>query len=238
MIPYFCALSCLGIPDRLGRVDDGEATAAERASTPLRHPRRDRQGRPPATSGVTGVLIPLAVSFYYTFIEAWCLGYFWHYLTGGIGVDASAPVAEQTAAASTFFNGFVGNDANGLLFGGSYETLVFWIITFAINIWLVFRGLSKGIEKFVPLGDAAHGHLRGHRPDPRAHPRHARPVDPDQNVINGLGYMWNPTSRALATRRPGWPRRGRSSSASRSGSASSSTTRPTCGKRTTWSSRA
>ncbi|MEZ5312813.1 MAG: hypothetical protein R2862_03730 [Thermoanaerobaculia bacterium] len=28
--------------------------------------------------GVIGVLIPLAVSFYYTYIEAWCTGYFWH----------------------------------------------------------------------------------------------------------------------------------------------------------------
>ena len=35
--------------------------------------------------GVAGVLIPLAVSFYYTYIEAWCLGYTWAYLTGGIG---------------------------------------------------------------------------------------------------------------------------------------------------------
>jgi len=63
--------------------------------------------------GVIGVLIPLAVSFYYTYIEAWCLGYSWHYLTGGIGVDAAAPVAAQTATSKAFYDGFVGNNSDG-----------------------------------------------------------------------------------------------------------------------------
>src|SRR4030066_267735 len=44
--------------------------------------------------GVLGVLIPLAVSFYYTYIEAWCLGYFWEFATGGIGIDTATPITE------------------------------------------------------------------------------------------------------------------------------------------------
>jgi neurotransmitter:Na+ symporter, NSS family len=148
--------------------------------------------------GVLGVLIPLAVSFYYTFIEAWCLGYMWKYLSGGIGIDPAAPIDQQTAIASSFYNNFTGTTANGIVYGGSYETLIFWIITFAANIWLVYRGLSGGIEKFtrwaMPMMAVAAlivliRVLTLGTPDP---------TKPDQNVINGLGYMWNPDFTALA----------------------------------------
>src|SRR5688500_19134196 len=66
--------------------------------------------------GVIGVLIPLGVSFYYVFIEAWTFGYFLKYLTGGIGVDAAAPVAEQAAAAGTYYTKFTGAAGDGVLF--------------------------------------------------------------------------------------------------------------------------
>ena len=105
--------------------------------------------------GVLGVLVPLAVSFYYTYIEAWCLGYFWHYLTGGIGVDAAAPIAEQTTSAAQFYSELTGRAENGIMTGGTFETFIFWVITFAVNIWLVFRGISKGIEKFCSCGTPA-----------------------------------------------------------------------------------
>jgi SNF family Na+-dependent transporter len=148
--------------------------------------------------GVIGVLIPLAVSFYYTYIEAWCLGYCWRYLTGGIGIEASASVTEQSAQAAQFYSDFTGRGENGVIAAGPIQTFVFWTITFAVNIWLVFRGISKGIERFVSwvmpvmaicaivvlirvltLGtpDSAH---------------------PDQNVVSGLAYMWNPSFSALA----------------------------------------
>ncbi len=145
-----------------------------------------------------GVLVPLAVSFYYTYIEAWCLGYFWHYLTGGIGVDAAAPIAEQTAAASQFYSDLTGRADNGIMTGGTLETFVFWVITFAVNIWLVYRGLSKGIEKFCSWAMPAMAVcavivlvrvLTLGTPDPAV---------PEQNVVNGLGYMWNPNFEALA----------------------------------------
>jgi neurotransmitter:Na+ symporter, NSS family len=198
MIPYFCALLLLGIP--IGWAEWAMARYGGRKgfnSAPAILGVVGR-GAPARYFGIAGILIPLVVSFYYTFIEAWCLGYFWHYLTGGIGVDASAPVSEQTAAASTFFNNFIGADTNGLIFGGSYQTFVFWIITFAINLWLVYRGISRGIERFVrwamPIMAVAAvivliRVLTLGTPDPAL---------PDQSVINGLGYMWNPDLQALS----------------------------------------
>lgn len=198
MIPYFCALLLLGIP-----IGWAEWTMGRYGGRKGLHSSPSIMGVFGGGGtfrylGIIGVLIPLAVSFYYTYIEAWCLGYFWHYLTGGIGVDAAAPVADQAASAGAFYNTFTGREENGVLTGGSIETFVFWAITFGINIWLVFRGISKGIEKFVSWAMPAMAVcalivlarvLTLGTPDP---------ANPDQNVVNGLAYMWNPNFEALS----------------------------------------
>lgn len=198
MIPYFCALLFLGIPIgwaewTMGKYGGRKGFRSAPAILGL-----FGKGSVARYLGVLGVLVPLAVSFYYTYIEAWCLGYFWNYLTGGIGVDASAPIAQQTATAAQFYSDLTGRAANGVMTGGTLETFFFWVIAFAINIWLVFRGISKGIEKFcsyampamavcalIVLGRV----LTLGTPDPSL---------PEQNVINGLGFMWNPNFEALA----------------------------------------
>jgi SNF family Na+-dependent transporter len=81
--------------------------------------------------------------------------------------------------------------------GGSYATLVFWVITFSLNVFLVYRGISKGIEKFTTWAMPVMAVcalvvlirvLTLGTPDPTL---------PDQNVVNGLGYMWNPDFAAL-----------------------------------------
>lgn len=203
MIPYFCALLFLGIP-----IGWAEWTMA-------RYGGRKGLHSGPAILGVVGrgkiarylgvlsVLIPLAVSFYYTYIEAWCLGYAWHYLlasfgvSSGVGIDLTKSITEQTAVSKAYYDNFVGNTSNGIVYGGSIETLIFWVIVFAVNIWLVFRGLSKGIEKFCSWAMPAMAVcaiivlirvLTLGTPDPS---------NPDQNVVNGLGYMWNPDFGAL-----------------------------------------
>lgn len=197
MIPYFCALLFLGIPIgwaewTMGRY--GGRKGFHSAPSVLGAVGRGRIAR---YAGVLGVLIPLTVSFYYTYIEAWCLGYTWHYVTGGIGVDTSASIQAQTAAAAGFYDAFTGRLENGVIAGGSIGTFVFWTLTFAVNIYLVYRGISKGIEKFVSWAMPTMAVcalivlirvLTLGTPDPTL---------PDQNVINGLGYMWNPDFEAL-----------------------------------------
>jgi SNF family Na+-dependent transporter len=197
MIPYFCALLFLGIP--IGWAEWSMARYGGRKGVHSAPAILSVTGRGAIARylGVIGVLIPLAVSFYYTYIESWCLGYAWHYLTGGIGVDPSASVAAQTAVANEHYNTFVGNNANGVVYGGSIETLVFWLITFTVNIFLIYRGISRGIEKFCSYAIPAMALcavvvlvrvLTLGTPDP---------ANPEQNVVNGLGYMWNPNFEAL-----------------------------------------
>jgi NSS family neurotransmitter:Na+ symporter len=197
MIPYICALLLLGIPIgwaewTMGRYGGRKGLHSAPAVMGL------FGGRIGRYLGVIGVLIPLAVSFYYTFIEAWCLGYFWQYLTGGIGIDVAAPITEQSAAAAAHYAGFTGLAADGALFQGLQPAVVFWAITIAVNIFFVYRGLSRGIEKFCQYAMPAMAVcalivlirvLTLGTPDPIN--------APDQNVLNGLGYMWNPQFDAL-----------------------------------------
>ncbi|MDX1582749.1 MAG: sodium-dependent transporter [Thermoanaerobaculia bacterium] len=196
MIPYFCALLLVGIPIAwaewtMGRYGGQRGLHSAPSILGL------FGGRPARYLGIVGILVPLSVSFYYTFIEAWCLGYFWQFVTGGMGIDPTTSIDTQTAVASGFYNDFTGTGSNGLLFGGGYETFLFWGITFALNIYFIFRGLSRGIELFcrfaLPLMAVMAlivliRVLTLGTPDP---------TYPDQNVINGLGYMWNPNFDAL-----------------------------------------
>ena len=123
--------------------------------------------------------------------------YTWHFLVnGGVGVDPSMPLATQNAKSAEFFVNYTGDAANGAIFKSSIETLVFWGIVFAINIWLIYRGISGGIEKFcsyaMPLMAvcAVVVLIRVLTLEPN-------PANPDQNVLNGLGSMWNPDWQAL-----------------------------------------
>ncbi|MCM2269001.1 MAG: sodium-dependent transporter [Thermoanaerobaculia bacterium] len=197
MIPYFVALLVVGIPIgwaewTMGRY--GGRKGFHSSPSILGVFGKGAAGR---YLGVLGVLIPLAVSFWYTYVEAWCLGYFWEFATGGIGIDAAAPIAEQTARATQVYSDMTGRAENGFASAGTWEMFVFWVLAFSVNIWLVFRGISKGIEKFVSYAMPAMAVcalivlgrvLTLGTPDPAM---------PDQNVINGLAYMWNPDFSAL-----------------------------------------
>jgi SNF family Na+-dependent transporter len=197
MIPYFCALIFLGIP-----IGWAEWTMARYGGRKGFHSGPSilgcvGRGAFARYLGVLGILIPLAVSFYYTFVEAWCLGYTWQFLVhGGVGLDPSTDLKTQSMAAATFFDVYTGQKENGSLFSFSTSTLLFWIITFSINVWLVFRGLSGGIEKFCTYAMPTMA-ICAVVVLIRVLTLDQNPANPDQNVINGLGFMWNPDWSAL-----------------------------------------
>jgi neurotransmitter:Na+ symporter, NSS family len=187
MIAYFISLLLLGIPIcwaewTLGRY------AGQRGfnSSPgifyalVRHP----AGK---YIGVLGAVIPVVIYMYYVFIEAWCLGYAYYYLTGQMNFGG------DVSAYGDFFRRFVGADADGLTLGpGQNQVVLFLLIVFAINFTIIYRGIAKGIELFCRFAMPAlillaliilARVLTLGTPDP-AHP--------EQNLINGLGFMWNP----------------------------------------------
>lgn len=190
MIPYFCALLLLALP-----IGWAEWAMARHGGEKGLHSGPAilgliGRGRPTRYMGILSVLIPMVVYMYYVYVEAWCLRYAFDYLVGNVSLGATT--AEQVQASSARFAGATGAAANGSMFGSFNSTLVCFALVVVLNIVLVYRGLSGGIEKFCRFALPAMAVLAVivlirvltlGTPDP-AHP--------EQNVLNGLGYMWNP----------------------------------------------
>jgi SNF family Na+-dependent transporter len=187
MIPYFTALLLLGIPlcwaewtmgRHGGRHGFNSAPGIFTVLWP--HPFAKYLG-------ALALLIPIIIYMYYVVIEAWCLGYAWFYLTGAL-IRGSSPQEY-----SDFFSHFVGAGEDGELFtSGHSPALWLLIVTFAMNFVLIYRGVSKGIETFCKYAMPTMAIcaicvlirvLTLGAPDP---------AKPEQSVVNGLGFMWNP----------------------------------------------
>ncbi len=145
--------------------------------------------------GVLGVLIPVGIYMYYVYIESWCLGYAVQFATGRLG-DAGIDYGLH-------FREFVGATKDGFALGMDPEHVgLFVLIVYVLNFVLIYRGLSKGIEWFCKWAMPALiaiaivivvRVLTLGTPDPSL---------PEQNVINGLGYMWNPGDIGTQLRNP------------------------------------
>jgi SNF family Na+-dependent transporter len=149
------------------------------------------RGRLARYLGVVGVLVPLVVCMYYVLIEAWCLQYCLRYVAGL--VDLGADPSQLAARSKALFASVTGVERDGaILSGGLHPSLVCLVITLVLNLVLVSRGLSKGIEKFcniaMPLMAVCALIVLARvltlgTPDP---------AQPDRSVVAGLGFMWNP----------------------------------------------
>jgi SNF family Na+-dependent transporter len=195
MIPYFIALLVLGIPicwlewamaRRGGLAGYNSCPGVFSVIWPRRISKY---------LGSLGLLIPLVIYMYYVYVESWCLGYCYLYLTMPEGF---AKCAEDPKLFGEYFKSFVGQNQDGLMMsGGLHQSVVFWIIVFAVNFALIYRGLTKGIESFCKYAMPAMTIcalivlvrvLTLGTPDAGK---------PDQNVISGLGFMWNPDLEKL-----------------------------------------
>ncbi len=96
-------------------------------------------GRPWAKyAGVIGVALPLIFILYYTYIEAWCLAYSFFSLTG--------KYADPSIDLNVFFHEFVGDAVTAHYFQGHTVAFSFLAICVAVNVWVLYRGVSRGIE--------------------------------------------------------------------------------------------
>jgi len=191
MIPYFLAIIFLGIPICWAEWTMGKygGQFGFRSCPAI----FGVLGRRPVWRylGTLGLLIPVVIYMYYVLIESWCLAYAWSYLTGSI--DLGSDPTRYAENSKQFFADSVGAEADGVLLNESVHSGVFfWIIVFTLNFFLIYRGISKGIETFCRWAMPAMAVcavivlirvLTLGTPDPSL---------PDQNVINGLGFMWNP----------------------------------------------
>ncbi len=148
-------------------------------------------------AGIIGVIVPVVIYMYYVMIEAWCIGYAVNFWTGQMHFkDATETVG--------YFAGFVGAgaDASAMAFGVD-KALPWLLAVFVFNFYLIYRGLSGGIEKMCNIGMPLLIVLALvvlARVMTLGAPDAAKPHD---NVVNGLGYMWNPSKVQVVKTVPG-----------------------------------
>ncbi len=187
MIPYLVAFLIVGIPLAwsewaLGRY--GGTRGHNSAPGIFRGVLQTPNG---SYVGMLGTVMPVLIYTYYVIIEALCLFYAWHYLTGTL-----AGFGDSVSAIGEFFASSLGLEEHGAMFAsGQAQFLGFVVFCFFINFFLIYRGLSRGIERFCAVAmpllviSAFIVLIRVLTLNPM-------PDTPDQNLMAGLGFMWNP----------------------------------------------
>lgn len=94
--------------------------------------------------GTFGIFSNLTIMAYYSYIESWTLAYVWYSITGVFAGKSADEVVN-------FFNAYV-DTADGSFFNFPPFALFFFIITLGLNLWILSRGLSKGIEIASKIG--------------------------------------------------------------------------------------
>ncbi len=146
MIPYFVSFLLLGIPLMwvewtIGRFGgrNGHGTVPG-----MFDELGDRKRKWAKYLGVLGIVMPLIVFIYYTYVVSWMLGFSFFSLTGGyFGLGDFDQVAQYLYSYQDIFNT---SSHGGLVAIG------FFIATIAFLYWVLSRGISGGIEKLALIG--------------------------------------------------------------------------------------
>ena len=148
MIPYFVAFFLVGLPIAwvewtMGRYG---GTRGYNSMPGIFRVICKRHGASPYI-GVLGLIIPVIIYMFYVYIEAWCLAFAIHFLMGSLNLG------QDPDAYKNFTYNLVGIGENGAVFNQSWtqSILPFLLICVAINFFLIWRGLNKGIELFCQI---------------------------------------------------------------------------------------
>jgi len=191
MIPYFIFFLILGIP--LMWIEWGIG----------RHGGRFNHGSAPGMFdvlwkhklakyfGTLGLFMSMVILIYYTYIESWTLGYSFFSLTGLYFDQTTADTMRN------FLYSFQGREV-GQHFTNLLPAYGLMLVTFGLNFWVLYKGISKGIEKLakvaLPLliifaAILAVRILFIGTPDPAM---------PENSVANGFAFIWNPNISLLS----------------------------------------
>ncbi|MBI4245494.1 MAG: sodium-dependent transporter [Planctomycetes bacterium] len=92
--------------------------------------------------GVLGLAVPLVFCWYYTYIESWMLGYSWFSLTGGY---------KEVVDFEIYLNEYLINTPTSNYLDGLSINVIFVVITILLNVFILYRGISKGIETLAKI---------------------------------------------------------------------------------------
>ncbi len=191
MVPYFISLLLLGVPLvwvewTLGRYGGGFG----HGTAPGIFHSIWQKNRFIKYFGVIGIFGPLVIFSYYLFIESWTLAYSVFSFLGKYQL-----ITDQQGM-KAFLSGYQGLTQNQY-FSSIMPAYTFFLVTFIANIVIIYHGIKKGIEKFCRIAMPLLFFfsvilfvrvLTLGTPDP---------LKPDWNIVNGLGFVWNPDFSSL-----------------------------------------
>ena len=190
MIPYFISLLLIGIPMMwiewsIGRY--GGRYGHTTGPSILHQLWRNRFSK---YVGVISVFAPLVIFIFYIYIESWLLGYSFYALSGTL-----TNISDKESMAA-FLSGYQGIETNAY-FHNIAPAYFFFLVTFFINFFIIFQGVTKGIERVcritLPLLFIV-GIILMIRVVTLPYPDVDRP---DWSIFNGFGYLWNPDFSSL-----------------------------------------
>ncbi|MDP2362299.1 MAG: sodium:calcium symporter, partial [Ignavibacteria bacterium] len=139
--------------------------------------------------GTLGLFISITILIYYTYIESWTLGFS---IFSILGLYSN----ETKETMTNFLSSYQGITTSET-FSSLWPAYSLLIITFALNFAILYKGISKGIEKLAKIALpmlflfaiilAIRIFTLG-TPDP---------THPENSVMNGLAFIWNPDFSAL-----------------------------------------
>lgn len=151
MIPYFISFILLGIPMMWiewgvgrygGQFGHGSVPGMFDVLT-------DRKRKWAKYLGILGVVMPLVVFIYYTYVASWMLGFSFFSLTGryfGLGDDVQTRAEGVRTFLADYQNIYDSTGAPGWL------PVLFFGLTMVFLGWVLARGISGGIEKLALYG--------------------------------------------------------------------------------------
>ena len=140
--------------------------------------------------GVFGLWCCLVIAAFYLYIESWCLTYAANSIIGGFR-------GKEREGVELFFHALTGQKENQILAFSPWGMGVF-AFCIAINVYILSRGLAKGIELVAKIGMpllivfAAILAVRGLLITPANDPAAIAPA------MSGLNFVWNPNFSQVA----------------------------------------
>lgn len=186
MVPYILAMLLLGIPLAWVEWTMGRYGGQHQHGGGPGVFHRLTGGKPWAKYlGIITIFIPLCITFYYIYIETWTLSFAFFSISGQYQEAVAAHEMDK------FLAGFTGQESNKY-FDGPWTALSIFAVVFALNYWVLYKGISGGIEKLSKIGMPilfVCGIILAVRVLTLGSPVAEHP---DWNVNNALGFMWNP----------------------------------------------
>ena len=197
MLAYVISFFVVGIPIAIVEWTIGRHGGANGFNSPAGIMGFFCKSKKMAYVGLSGAVLTVLIYCYYIYIEAWCLGYAFNFASGVVDF-------KTLSEAGGFFGKFIGVSADGSAFRfGGDSVFVFLAVSFALNFWMIYRGVSRGIEFFCKYAMPTLVVMAIFIVIRMMTLTDVSPEHPERSINQGLGFMWNPEKVVLEERDAG-----------------------------------